>query len=107
MSAVSDEESVTLSGKVKMLEGAESSRIIPNSMWFVACLIILPSFSFGYVFSCLNSCLVVGSNNSGGDCYNGSDSSCPAGTIYNDINLTTSKYMLYLAVRMSSACGDI
>eukprot|EP01031_Cornospumella_fuschlensis_P035214 gene35214-42654_t len=66
-------------------EGKES---IPPRMWHSAILIATQSFLFGYCFSCLNSCLVTGDNSSGSDCFHGKDSSCPAGTIYNDLNLT-------------------
>lgn len=66
---------------------------IPFTMWQSALMIALQSFLFGYFFSCLNSCLVTGDNNSGSDCYHGKDSSCPTGTIYNDINLSTSIYI--------------
>lgn len=72
--------------------GEDGSREeVPTAMWTSAVLIASQSFLFGYCFSCLNACLVTGDNNSGSDCYNGTDSSCPAGTIYNDINLSTSK----------------
>lgn len=72
--------------------GADSK--IPFSMWRAALLITSQSFLFGYCFSCLNSCLVTGDNNDANDCYHGTDSSCPKGTIYNDIKLSTSKNKL-------------
>jgi hypothetical protein len=72
-------------------EMSESKPVIPRSMWIASVLVALQSFSFGYVFSCLNACLVTGDNNSGSDCYHGDDSSCPDGTMYNDINLSLSK----------------
>lgn len=71
---------------------SDTKPIIPQSMWNAALLVALQSFSFGYVFSCLNACLVTGDNNSGSDCYNDSDSTCPEGSMYNDVNLTTSKF---------------
>ena len=71
---------------------SDTKPIIPQSMWNAALLVALQSFSFGYVFSCLNACLVTGDNNSGSDCYHDSDSTCPEGSMYNDINLTTSKF---------------
>jgi len=37
---------------------------------------------------------VTGDNNSGSDCYNKLDSSCPKGTIYNDLNLSTTEASL-------------
>lgn len=64
---------------------------IPTSMWTSALLIAMQSFLFGYVFSSLNPCLVTGDSNSGSDCFHGTDSSCPKGSIYNDINLSTCK----------------
>eukprot|EP01038_Epipyxis_sp_PR26KG_P009278 gene9278-12500_t len=66
----------------------ESNTTIPRSMWRAAIMVASQSFLFGYVFSCLNSCLVTGKNNSGSDCFHHTDSTCPKGTIYNDINLT-------------------
>lgn len=78
----------------KMAEG-EPKVVIPNGLWQAAVIIALQSFSFGYVFSCLNSCLVTGDNNEGSDCFHGDDSSCPDGTMYNDINLSLSKDAQY------------
>jgi hypothetical protein len=70
---------------------AEKQKVsIPKSMWFAATLVATQSFAFGFVFSCLNACLVTGDNNSGSDCYHDKDSSCPDGSMYNDINLTLS-----------------
>lgn len=62
---------------------------IPMGMWKAAMLVAIQSFLFGYVYSCFNACLVTGDNKSGSDCYHGTDSSCPKGTVYNDLNLTT------------------
>lgn len=67
--------------------------VIPRAMWVAAVTIALQSFSFGYVFSCLNACLVTGDNNEGSDCFHGTDNSCPDGTMYNDINLSLSKFV--------------
>ena len=72
-------------------QNVTNGSIITPSMWFAAFLVALPSFSFGFVLSCLNACLVTGNKNDGADCYHGNDSSCPPGTIYDDLNLTTSK----------------
>ncbi len=70
---------------------SEESAKIPFSMWRAALLITCQSFLFGYCFSCLNSCLVTGDKNSASECYHGDDSTCPKGTIYNDMQLSTSK----------------
>ena len=67
--------------------------VIPRAMWVAAVTIALQSFSFGYVFSCLNACLVTGDNNEGSDCFHDTDNSCPDGTMYNDINLSLSKFV--------------
>eukprot|EP01039_Chlorochromonas_danica_P000134 gene132-142_t len=72
-----------------MAESEGKREAIPWPMWRAALLITSQSFLFGYCFSALNACLVTGDNTSGSDCYNGNDSSCPPGTIYNDINLST------------------
>lgn len=73
------------------------------AMWQAAVLIASQSFLFGYCFSCLNACLVTGDNTSGKDCYDGTDSSCPAGTIYNDINLSTIEASLATALTVLGA----
>ena len=62
---------------------------IPFSMWKTALLIGQQSFLFGYCFSALNACLTTGDDNDGSHCYDGTDDTCPPGTIYNDINLST------------------
>ncbi len=79
-----------ISTVVDMGDSEESAKI-PFSMWRAALLITCQSFLFGYCFSCLNSCLVTGDKNSASDCYHGDDSTCPKGTIYNDMQLSTSK----------------
>jgi len=76
---------------------------IPTSMWFAALVVASQSFMFGYVFSCLNACLVTGDNNSGSDCFHGTDSSCPDGTIYNDINLSTIEASLATSLTLIGA----
>lgn len=63
---------------------------IPLAELWASALIVTQSFLYGYCLVCVNPCLLTGDNNSGSDCYNGSDSSCPEGTIYNDIKLSTS-----------------
>ena len=47
-----------------------------------------------FVFSCLNSCLVTGDDNDSGKCSSGEDSSCPKGTIYRDIDMSTCMHVL-------------
>ncbi|RYG96380.1 hypothetical protein EON65_54495 [archaeon] len=63
---------------------------IPLSELWASALIVTQSFLYGYCLVCVNPCLLTGDNNSGSGCYNGTDSSCPDGTIYNDIKLSTS-----------------
>jgi len=62
---------------------------IPWTMKTSALLVSLQSFLFGYVFSALNSCLVTGDQKLAYPCFDGSDASCPPGSIYRDLNLTT------------------
>ena len=62
---------------------------IPVSMWIASCLIGMSSFLFGFSLASLNSCLVFGDSNSASACYNDNDSSCPIGTIYDDMDLST------------------
>jgi hypothetical protein len=62
-------------------------------MWISAILISLPSFLFGYIMAALNSCLVFGSAKSASRCFQGNDdgiNSCPIGTMYKDIDMSTS-----------------
>eukprot|EP01039_Chlorochromonas_danica_P006661 gene6661-7360_t len=61
--------------------------VIPWPMWRSVLLITSQSFLYGYCFSALNTCLVTG-DHSGSDCYHGTES-CPPGTVYKDINLST------------------
>eukprot|EP01036_Dinobryon_divergens_P025086 gene25086-33601_t len=61
---------------------------IPLCMWRSALIISFQSFLYGYTFTCLNSCLVTGDNNSSSDCFNKNDGTCPKGSIYNDIDLS-------------------
>mmetsp|Transcript_13619 Transcript_13619/g.29914 ORF Transcript_13619/g.29914 Transcript_13619/m.29914 type:complete len:539 (-) Transcript_13619:2377-3993(-) len=76
---------------------------IPMSMWRAAFLIASQSFLFGFVFSCLNACLVTGDNNKGSDCFNNTDNSCPRGTMYNDINLSTLEAQLATSLTIVGA----
>lgn len=74
-----------------MASGDENT---PSAMWSAVLLITLQSFLFGYCFSSLNPCLVTGDSTSGSACFHGTDSGCPKGTIYNDLNLSTSEYFV-------------
>jgi SP family myo-inositol transporter-like MFS transporter 13 len=71
-----------------MPSSKDQDNSIPLSMWTAVLLIATQSFLFGYCFSSLNPCLVAGDSNSGSACYDGTDS-CPPGSIYNDLNLST------------------
>lgn len=64
---------------------------VPRGMRRACLVITLQSFMFGYVIACFNACLATGDNKSSTDCYNGTDDSCPEGSVYNDIDLSTSK----------------
>ena len=73
--------------------------IIPQSMWISALLVGLSSFMFGYALASLNSCLVLGDGNSASACYNGDDNNsphCPKGTLYDDLDLSTCKFIFIL-----------
>eukprot|EP01035_Chromulina_nebulosa_P060287 gene60287-82483_t len=61
---------------------------VPFCLWRAAFLVALQSFLFGYIFSCMNSCLVTGNNHSPSKCFDGTDSSCPKGSIYRDLQLS-------------------
>lgn len=81
----------------------EGQAIIPFELWRGALLVCTQSFLFGYVFSCLNACLMTGDNNSGPDCYHNTDSSCPPGTIYNSFNLSDTEAQLATALTVLGA----
>jgi sugar porter (SP) family MFS transporter len=49
----------------------------------------MQSFLQGYIFMALNPALVMGDLKSSSACYDGSDASCPVGSIYNDLQLST------------------
>ena len=64
-------------------------------MWIVVSLINMSSLMYGYVLVGFNACLAMGSRGNSSACYNGDDDwnpSCPEGSIYDDLNLTTSKF---------------
>eukprot|EP01036_Dinobryon_divergens_P025085 gene25085-33600_t len=72
-------------------------------MWLNALLITVQSFLLGYSYTSLNSCLVTGDKNSANDCYTKADTTCPKGTIYNDINLSTDDAQLATALTIVGA----
>ena len=66
-----------------------ASGVIPRSVWVSTILICMQSFLQGYIFMALNPTLVMGDKNSQSSCLDGSDSSCPPGSIYQDLALST------------------
>lgn len=58
-------------------------------LWHSVGVITLQSFLTGYSIVALNPAMVMGSSNSAEACYSGEDSTCPPGSIYRDIPLTT------------------
>eukprot|EP01039_Chlorochromonas_danica_P000137 gene135-145_t len=62
--------------------------VIPWPMWRTAFLIASQSFMYGYIFAGLNTGLVTGKHGNGSDCYHGTES-CPPGSVYKDINMST------------------
>lgn len=71
-----------------------SSSRLPHQLWTSAVLISTQSFLFGYCLASFNPCLVTGDQKNGSFCYDGSDDTCPPGTVFNDINLSTGKGIL-------------
>ena len=75
---------------------SDQKQPVSANLWIASYLIGLSSFMLGYALVSLNSCLVTGDKNSGDACFNGDDDgnpSCPQGSIYVDLNLTTCKKM--------------
>lgn len=69
--------------------GKNDTQRITRPMWIAACLITCQSFVFGFEISALNTCIVTGVQKKGSSCYDGTDATCPAGSIYRDLNLST------------------
>ena len=72
-------------------------------MWISSVLIAMQSFQFGYALSCLNSALITGDSNHSADCYDGSDSTCPVGTIYNDLDMSAIEAQLATSLAVLGA----
>ena len=75
-------------------EKAEKPDIVSTKMWIVVTLINMSSLMYGYVLVGFNACLALGNRGNPSACYNGDDDwspSCPEGSIYDDLNLTTSE----------------
>lgn len=75
------------------LQEGKPESAITRRMWIATILIASQSFLFGYVFVSLNPCLELGPGNNPQACYNNDDNNgegCPIGTLYNDVNLSTS-----------------
>jgi sugar porter (SP) family MFS transporter len=70
-------------------DGLTAPAKIPPAMWVAVWLITLQSFVFGYEISALNTCLVTGEDKRGSSCHDGSDVTCPTGSIFRDLNLST------------------
>jgi len=65
---------------------------ISTNMWPILLLINMSAINYGYVLVGLNACLAVGNRGDPNACYNGDDDwnpSCPEGSIYDDLNLST------------------
>lgn len=63
---------------------------ISKNLWIATLLIASQSFLFGYVFVSLNPCLELGPGNDASACFNNLENSdCPKGTIYNNIELSS------------------
>lgn len=60
-----------------------------DRLWYSVGVITLQSFLTGYSIVALNPAMVLGSSNSAEACYSGEDATCPPGSIYRDISLTT------------------
>lgn len=79
----------------------------PRAMWRSAVLIALSSLMMGFSLASLNSCLVLGGNNSSGACYHGDDDSsthCPKGSMYTDIDLNTCKLIMNISIDFLIHC---
>lgn len=80
------------------------SGTITPSLWISAILVGLQAFLFGYVFSCMNSCIVLGDNNDAEQCYNKTDTSCPKGSLLTDLSLTDIEIQLTVSLLVKLYC---
>lgn len=69
--------------------GDTGASSITSALWSATFFITLQSFLTGYIFCVLNPCLVMGDNGNAADCLDGSDESCPPGSVYKDLDLST------------------
>jgi SP family galactose:H+ symporter-like MFS transporter len=86
-----------------LLESPPKKAKITKNMWATVLTITSQSFAFGYTFACLNPCLVVGNDNNSSNCYSGKDTSCPAGSIYVDRDLSSFDVSLATALMVIGA----
>jgi len=84
---------------------------ISQKLWIATFLTATPSFVFGFALAALNSCLVTGGGNSETKCFNSDDDDsdpCPIGTIYNDLDLNSTKAQVATALGILGAwCGSL
>lgn len=78
-----------MTSAVKRSGDEEAALVITREMWVSVALITSQSFCFGYLMVALNPCLVTGEGKKGSTCYDGSDATCPIGSIYRDLDLST------------------
>ena len=80
-----------------------SNSTIPLRLWLSAFVISLSSFAFGYGIAALNTVLVTGDDNDPHRCYEGTDRSCPEGSLLNDLDLSTELQQLATALTILGA----
>lgn len=73
-----------------------------STLQFCVLCVTSQSFLFGYVFACINPCLVIGSAKNSQACYDGSNS-CPPGSIFRDLDLSTFETSLITASMIAGA----
>ena len=81
-------------------------KAINSRLWIAVILGGLSNVMCGYGMISLNCCLVMGGNNSPSACYNNDDDGsppCPPGSIFADLNITTSKCDSYCYVQLCLA----
>jgi len=80
---------VPSSAKGEQQRQLEQQRKLTGPLWASIAAITSQSFVFGFEISALNTSIVTGDAKKGSACFDGTDETCPVGSLYRDLNLST------------------